>query len=231
MLRDSILSTYEKTKPELLDKLMKTTTISGRPSLYLQELATLADRIEHLKIYLGINFYKPYLRVYRLLLHRKKDLSIQQIGKLADELLPFLNNTLIMAVKPPASTNAQTDQTDGRLNQTNNNSTKYGLRPYKPDQKQKICRAHLYFAERERNCTSWCQWPNKQNINVRRSTSRSASPALGRKRRKTSSAGCHSSSRPATLGDRCSGRSYQIKICNRHRGVVVNYSNVKNTWY
>ena len=45
----------------------------------------------------------------------QKGLSIEQIGKLANELLPFLNNTQIMAVKPPASTNAQTDQTDGRL--------------------------------------------------------------------------------------------------------------------
>ena len=176
MLRDSILSTYEKTKPELLDELMKTTTISGRPSLYLQELATLADRIGASEDIVRHKFLQALPKSISPVIASQKDLSIQQIGKLADELLPFLN-TQIMAVKPPASTNAQTDQTDGRLNQTNNNSTKYGLRPYKPDQKQKICRAHLYFAERARNCTSWCRWPNKQNINTRRSTSRSVSPA------------------------------------------------------
>ena len=143
MLRDSILSTYEKTKPELLDKLMKTTTISGRPSLYLQELATLADRIGASEDIVRHKFLQALPKSISPVIASRKDLSIQQIGKLADELLPFLNNTQIMAVKPPASTNAQTDQTDGRLNQTNNNSTKYGLRPYKPDQKQKICRAHL----------------------------------------------------------------------------------------
>ena len=165
MLRDSTLSTYEKTKPELLDKLMKTTTISGRPSLYLQELATLADRIGASEDIVRHIFLQALPKSISPVIASQKDLSIQQIGKLADELLPFLINTQIMAVKPPASTNAQTDQTDGRLNQTNNNSTKYGLRLYKPDQKQKICWAHLYFAERARNCTSWCRWPNKQNIN------------------------------------------------------------------
>ena len=36
---------YEKTKPELLDRLMKTTSISGRPSVYLQEMINTASRI------------------------------------------------------------------------------------------------------------------------------------------------------------------------------------------
>ena len=176
---------------------MKTTTISGRPYLYLQKLVTLADRIGASEYIVTQKNLQALPKSIWPVIASQKDLSIQQIGKLADELLLFLNSTQIMAVKPSASTNAQTDQTEERRNQAYNNSTKYGLRPYKPDQQQKICRAHLYFAERVRNCTSWCQWPNKQNVNMRR----------GRKRRKTRPAGCHNSSRPATLGDRCSARS------------------------
>ena len=41
-LKLAIVSIYEKTKPQLLDKIMKTCTLSDRPSVYLQELCTIA---------------------------------------------------------------------------------------------------------------------------------------------------------------------------------------------
>ena len=44
-LKEAVTGMFEKSKPELLENLMKTTSISGRPSLYLQEMITTASRI------------------------------------------------------------------------------------------------------------------------------------------------------------------------------------------
>ena len=38
-IKQSLIEAHERTKPELLDKLMSTTTITGRPSTYLQRNA------------------------------------------------------------------------------------------------------------------------------------------------------------------------------------------------
>ena len=44
-LKTAVVSSYEKSKPEMLEKLMSQSTLSGRPSLYLQEMKTLASKI------------------------------------------------------------------------------------------------------------------------------------------------------------------------------------------
>ena len=41
-----------------------------------------------------------------------------------------------------------------------------GIKPFFPEQKAKICRAHLYFAEQARTCKPWCRWPKKQNTKI-----------------------------------------------------------------
>ena len=44
-IKQSLIEAHERTKPELLDKLMSTTTITGRPSTYLQEMLSIAKQI------------------------------------------------------------------------------------------------------------------------------------------------------------------------------------------
>ena len=180
-LKEAIMSTYEKTKPEMLDKLMKTTTLSGRPSLYLQELSTLADRIGASEDIVRHKFLQALPKTISPVVASQKDLSIQQLGKLADELLPFLNNNNVMVVNKtrnvPQHNSHHNNNSRSRTYNSSNNNIRYGLKPYNHDQKQKVCRAHLYFAEKARNCTSWCRWPNKQNVTIRQSTSRANSPA------------------------------------------------------
>lgn len=40
-LKESVVTAYKKTRPELLEKLMKTTALAGCP-LYLQEMSAIA---------------------------------------------------------------------------------------------------------------------------------------------------------------------------------------------
>ena len=44
-LKRTLIEDQERTKPELLEKLMSATTISGRPSAYLHEMLVVAKRI------------------------------------------------------------------------------------------------------------------------------------------------------------------------------------------
>ena len=182
-LKEAIIFMYERTKPEMLDKLMKTTSISGRPSLYLQELSTLAGRIGASDDIVRHKFLQALPKTISPVIASQKDLSLQQLGKLADELLPFLNNNQVLAVnqfqrKQEQDSSRRTFSNRSRADQAaSSNNLRYGLKPYHSDQKQRICRAHLYFADKAKSCTSWCRWPNKQNVHVRQSNSRPSSPA------------------------------------------------------
>jgi len=35
------------------------------------------------------------------------------------------------------------------------------VRPFHKDQRQRICNAHIFYAERAKTCRPWCKWPSK----------------------------------------------------------------------
>lgn len=87
----------------------------------------------------------------------------------------------------PAQTNKQTHQpndhrgrtqhrTEGRVSHTN----RPGLQPFYEDQRQRICRHHIFYGPTARNCKSWCWLSNSSpNLNIlpnSRPASRSNSP-------------------------------------------------------
>ena len=84
----------------------------------------------------------------------QKELSPTQLGKLSDELMPLLNNI-----------NATAFTAQHRTQKTEKSKDNIVL-PFFPEQKAKICRAHLYFAEQARTCKPWCRWPKKQNTKI-----------------------------------------------------------------
>ena len=96
------------------------------------------------------------------------DLDLSRLGKLADELLPYLTKS-VMSVPPPQMHNGN--------NQSSKSSVPVGIRPFKSNQRPKVCRSHLYFGKDAKYCKPWCQWPNKAaNISVQPS-SRPSSPS------------------------------------------------------
>ena len=91
-IKQSLIEAHERTKPELLDKLMSTTSITGRPSTYLQEMLSIAKRIgigEEIVIH---KFLQALPATISPVIASQKELSPTQLGKLADELMPLLNN-------------------------------------------------------------------------------------------------------------------------------------------
>ena len=138
---------------------MSTTTITGRPSTYLQEMLSIAKRIgigEEIVIH---KFLQALPATISPVIASQKELSPTQLGKLVDELMPLLNNTNATAFTAQHRTQKTEKSKDNILIPT-------GIKPFLPEQKAKICRAHLYFAEQARTCKPWCRWPKKQNIKI-----------------------------------------------------------------
>ena len=165
-LKEGIISMYEKTKPELLDRLMKTTSISGRPSVYLQEMINTASRIGVTDDIIRHKFLQALPSTISPVIASQKELNLSQLGNLADELLPYFSQSPVMAApqqKPRHSNVQSTEKTDS-------NPTHFGVRPFNKDQRPKVCRAHIYFADRARTCKPWCKWPNKANCQMQPSS-------------------------------------------------------------
>lgn len=176
-LKSNLVGSFEQTKPELFEKLSQQTKMTGRPSLYLRDLQSLAVRagigecgelIRHKFLAALPNTISPALAA-------QKTLSLTQLGSLADELMPMHNTFCNMTQKSDAYSkhNERKNYTMSRNIKTS--SIPIGLRPFSESQRPKICRSHLYFADAARNCKPWCRYPNKKNCKVEPS-SRSSSP-------------------------------------------------------
>ena len=68
------------------------------------------------------------------------------------------------------------------INPTNNQqgnrpTIPYSVMPYFPNQKPKICKAHLYHADQASYCKIWCKWPNRRRNLPMEPNSRPSSPA------------------------------------------------------
>ena len=63
---------------------------------------------------------------------------------------------------------------------TTRNVSNKQVEPFKPNQRPKVCRAHLYYGREARTCRQWCQWPDKSNAKVVKFTPQN-SPNVSRK--------------------------------------------------
>ena len=141
--------------------------MTGRPSVYLQELLTIAnkcgvgdDLVRHCFINALPNTISPVIA-------SQNSRPLLEVGTLADELIPLLKKD---AFQVSHSDNSQTSKP-----LQSNNSRPIGLTPFHPSQRPVVCRGHLFYGQKSRSCKPWCTWPNKQRCTISRS--RSASPA------------------------------------------------------
>lgn len=169
LLKKTIVDIYERTKPELFEQLISKTSMTGRPSVFLQELRSIAAKVGVRDDLVRHKFLNALPSTVAPVLATQKDSTLLQLGSLADELMPLLNNNY--------QTNAISHyQNKPKIEAKQDKNIPYGLRPYKPDQKPKVCKSHLYYADFARTCKPWCKWPNKRNCRIAPS-SRSSSPS------------------------------------------------------
>lgn len=168
-LKTHVINSYEQTKPEIFEKLAQTTTMTGRPSLYLQELQSLARRagISECQDLIRHKFLSSLPHTISPAVAAQTSLSLTQLGSLADELMPMHNKFCNLTLN-----NKNTDRNTSHTKQNNKNTVDSpntiptGLRPFSTDQKPKICRTHIYFAEKAHHCKPWCKFPSKTNCKM-----------------------------------------------------------------
>lgn len=121
----------------------------------------------------------------------QRDLTLEQLGSLADELAPLVRSQPCFGVTPGPRVSGGRfsgllpgDRGHRRVDphgQSDMNVLLRGLQPFRSGQKPQVCRAHLYYSQAARTCRSWCQWPHKpsglQVLPPSRPSSRSSSPA------------------------------------------------------
>lgn len=176
-LKAAVISYYERSKPELFNSLIKKTTMSGKPSIYLRELTSIANKVgvgEELVRHQFLNSLPPTISP---VLATQKTLTLEQLGPLADELAPFSDqqqaNVASYSTPGPKVFPQHSSQ---KNNDRSRNFSSIGVTPFSPDQRPKICRGHIYFGKRSRTCKPWCEYPNKSSCNMQ-PNSRSSSPA------------------------------------------------------
>ncbi|KAF0308748.1 hypothetical protein FJT64_020064 [Amphibalanus amphitrite] len=108
-MNQAVTELYERSKPELFDQLISKVQLTGRPSLYVRELQELAGKVgvgEELVRHKLLQSLPPAVGA---VLAAQRDLSLQQLGKLADELMPLLQTSCLAAPQAQLSSH-QRDQ-------------------------------------------------------------------------------------------------------------------------
>lgn len=175
-LKSNLVGSFEQTKPEIFERLSQQTKMTGQPSLYLRVLQSLAAKagIGDCEQLIRHKFLAALPNTISPAVAAQQTWTLTQLGTLADELMPMHNNICNLTQRPEAT--PQKQQVSSNFNPKKSfSSIPVGLEPFSENQRPKICRSHIYFADLARTCKPWCKYPNKKNCRVEPS-SRPASP-------------------------------------------------------
>lgn len=175
-LKKAVVSHHESTKPELFDQFLRGSTLSGRPSHHLNEMRRVASKVGVTDEFLRHRFQQALPVNIAPIIASQPSLDLDAVGKLADELMSLFPRDNVNAIK----NQEHHSQPSIPQKHTNTNHLKpdLTLTPFSSGQRSKLCRSHIFFAEKARNCRSWCRWPDKRDCKVMqsRNNSRAASP-------------------------------------------------------
>ena len=129
-LKRTLIEPHEQTKPELLEISMSATTISGRPSAYLHEMLSVAKRIGISDNIVTHKFQQALPSTISPVIASQKNLNHTQLGRLADKLMPLLNNDKAFVVQRPLSTK-NNSQTNYKGKYSQDTSVPLNVKPYR----------------------------------------------------------------------------------------------------
>ncbi len=165
----------ERTKPELFNHLLDSVPV-GKPSQYIKDMRRTADS---LKLTDCDDLLKHRLissqpaEVAPVLMSQAANLTASQLGEFADQMLTLRPRTVCAAApSPPSPRRSESAFPPLRRH--------VGLSPFRPSQRQVICRAHIFYGSRARSCRPWCQWPGHKPAVQSSTPQRSRAPSPDR---------------------------------------------------
>ncbi|QQP52897.1 Galactose-1-phosphate uridylyltransferase [Caligus rogercresseyi] len=157
-LKADILEVFEKSKGQLFEELIGTSTMIGKPSEYLKSLNETALKIGVPEAMVKHKFLSAApSEISPVLVSRSED-SIDQLGRLADQLYEMLS------LRPVNSINSATPRPERRTGSREFKSL--SLTPFFPDQRPKVCRAHLFYGLKANSCKPWCVFPKSKQSSI-----------------------------------------------------------------
>ena len=187
-LKGVVIEMFEKTKPELFEKLISKNVMTGRPSEFLGELRDIASKVGVGDDLVRHKFIQSLPSAISTVLAAQRDLTLGQMGKLADELVPLVHKQTVVAAHPVDSHSGYCPPARGmspaargqRTRSADRRGQGRDLEPYHDGQAPKVCRAHIFYGPNARTCRPWCTWPEKNNRARTPARYRDSTPAAER---------------------------------------------------
>jgi len=85
--------------------------------------------------------------------------SLANFAKIADSMLAVSANETPFAVNAVRQNGPQQSDISTRYRRNAQANYKFAVKPFKPEQRPKICNAHVFYADKARTCRHWCKWP------------------------------------------------------------------------
>ena len=190
-IKEHICGIFQKSKHKMIEEALGMISLDGqKPSLCLMRIQR---KLAECNLTLDDDVIKHRLMQampisVKTALSAHRELPVEQFAQLADTIYSY-SNTIVATPTPnvfaasaqQVPTRSLYNQHSTKSNQPINNSKSNRSienthRPFTADQRPKICRYHLYFAEKAKSCKPWCQWPGQKPKNIE-PTSRTNSPA------------------------------------------------------
>ena len=160
-LKAYVINIFEKSKPELFNKLVSNVPLAGKPSIRLQSLMDYADRTGVGQDFVRHRFIKDLPLSIQAVVAARSSLPLIDLGSLADDLMIYTTSNNFQHLNMAHSTNYN-HATQTNIKRTNSNA----LTPYHSNQKPKICRSHIFYANEAKYCKPWCKWPGRKPFKI-----------------------------------------------------------------
>jgi len=96
-----------------------------------------------------------------------EDQSVEQYAKIADSMLAVAKPSPFVPIN---TLTQQSTSSSGRNNgyqpKQGQSGKKFNVRPFYPDQRPRVCNAHIFYGSRARTCRAWCQWPSNNKPRI-----------------------------------------------------------------
>lgn len=187
LLKEHVSEYFEKSKPELFEKLISGTSMTGKPSEFLLELENIGTKVGVGSELIKHKFLQSLPRSIAPVLISRQDISLRELGRLADDMMIYsrercseISQIDVFSTTARNSRGTIDNQTADRRRVFSSTDKEtqipVGVRPYKNGQKPRICRSHIYYADHARYCKPWCKYPKRPGISMQ-PNSRSSSPS------------------------------------------------------
>ena len=138
----------------------------GRPSHFLADMRKVAAKVGVSDDLVRHRFQQALPATIGPIIASQKASPLDDLGKLADELLTLCpRGEAVCSIKASPIPSKQ-PYVKPFINYKDSNRSDLTLTPFSSGQRAKICRSHIFFADKARNCRSWCKWPNKSGCTI-----------------------------------------------------------------